>query len=513
MPKNASAAPFQLSLFQPQTSQEPTSSVSASTQLWACFFFHRLSLEVLRTEVDARAWVVVHDLQGKQVVYCASQPAREQGISAGMALTAAYALCPELETEWRDESAETTCLNQLADWAGQYSALVSLEPQALLLEIGGSLKLFEGLQAMQARIKKDLEHVSYAVRMAVAPTPQAALLLARCGIEASVNDVSALRAVLGKLKVNVLPVEDKQAQLFMTLGLRTLHDLWRLPKEGLIKRFGLAFADYLDRLLANKRELRLNYQRAPSFSAHWDLPMETENLTFILYGVQQLLPRLMRFMQLRELALNRLQITFFHPDKQTSCLNIGTRQLCRDETHLLSLLDERLNRQKLPAPVLEFTLTVEEFLPFLAKNQTLFSQVSEQDLAWQHTLDQLQTRLGEQALKRLQLLDDHRPEYAWDDVTSQYGTSAQVSLANANPKWNLMSRPLWLLPQPQRLSNGLKDIVLLSDKERIEGGWWDGRDIRRDYYRARDHHGRSLWVFHDLQNNAWYLHGLEMALS
>ena len=51
-------------------------------------------------------------------------------------------------------------------------------------------------------------------------------------------------------------------------------------------------------------------------------------------------------------------------------------------------------------------------------------------------------------------------------------------------------------------------LLLLSDPERIEGGWWDSQDIRRDYFTAADIDGSRLWIFRNLRNdNAWYLHG------
>lgn len=499
MSKTASVVPLQPSLFFPQPSQLSVPPAASRSQLWACLFFPQLSLEVLRAEVDAVPWAVVHDLHGKQMVYAASQPARQLGVAAGMALPAAYALCPELETAWRDESAEQTSLMRLADWAGQYSAMVSLEPQALLLEIGASLKLFGGLQTMQARMQKALQRHPNAVDIAIAPTPQAALLLARCGVSARVNETAALRAILGNLTVSVLPATDKQAALLTRLGLRKLRDLWRLPKTGLTKRFGVAFSDYLDRLLGNRPEPRLPHRTTPIFSAHWPFPIETENMTFILYGVKQLLPRLVRFMRLRELTLNRLQIIFYHADKAASQVTLGTRQLCCDETHLLCLLRERLNQKKLSAPVLELTLVASEFHSFIAHHQSLLAHDDEQGPEWQQVLDQLQTRLGEQAVNSLQLLDEHRPEYAW-----AYGPAVQT-VERPEPG---LKRPLWLVPQPQRLRDGLHGIELVSEKERIAGGWWDGLDIRRDYYRARDSRGRNLWLFCDLKNGQWYIHGL-----
>jgi len=500
MSETAASAPLQHALFPSRSPRVSALPASGRSSLWMSLFFPRLSLEALGADVDAKPWAVIDEAHGKQIVRAASQPAREMGVETDMTLTAAYALCPELKTERRDHSAEQACLTDLADGAVQYSSMVSLEPQALLLEIGASLKLFGGLQALWVRVEGDLRKQPYSVDIAVAPTPQAALLLARCGMQARITESAALRAVLGKLPLDVLPVTDKQATLLGKMGLRRLRDLWRLPREGLIKRFGLDFIDYLDRLLGSKPEIRLPHKTAPNFSTSWPFPQETENMTFILYGIEQLLPPLMKFMRLRELALNRLQLVFYHPDKETSRLELGTRQLCRDAAHLSTLIRARLNQEKLSAPVLELALVASEFHPAVINNQSLFAPGDEQDIAWQQVLDQLQTRLGEQAVSHLHLSDEHRPEYAW-----AYGPTH-----HAEPKTDrlLKRRPLWLLSQPQRLSSTLKGVKLTSEKERIEGGWWDGFDIRRDYYRARDYNGRRLWLFRNLQDGEWYLHGL-----
>jgi protein ImuB len=43
--------------------------------------------------------------------------------------------------------------------------------------------------------------------------------------------------------------------------------------------------------------------------------------------------------------------------------------------------------------------------------------------------------------------------------------------------------------------------------ERIETGWWRGRPIRRDYYRAETTTGRRYWLFRQLDDGGWFLHG------
>jgi protein ImuB len=44
--------------------------------------------------------------------------------------------------------------------------------------------------------------------------------------------------------------------------------------------------------------------------------------------------------------------------------------------------------------------------------------------------------------------------------------------------------------------------------ERIETGWWDGGDIRRDYYVVRTSQGQCAWVYcAPGEQGSWMLHG------
>ena len=55
-------------------------------------------------------------------------------------------------------------------------------------------------------------------------------------------------------------------------------------------------------------------------------------------------------------------------------------------------------------------------------------------------------------------------------------------------------------------------LRLLRGFERIENGWWDDRDIHRDYFIAADPQGARLWVYREHgpagDGEGWFLHGL-----
>ena len=74
-------------------------------------------------------------------------------------------------------------------------------------------------------------------------------------------------------------------------------------------------------------------------------------------------------------------------------------------------------------------------------------------------------------------------------------------------------RPLWLLDEAQPLGGVLetKPWILRDGPERIESGWWDGRDFRRDYFVAENPRERSGLDLsrspYGTDDGEWFLHG------
>jgi protein ImuB len=63
--------------------------------------------------------------------------------------------------------------------------------------------------------------------------------------------------------------------------------------------------------------------------------------------------------------------------------------------------------------------------------------------------------------------------------------------------------PVELMVEDQRLR-----VLAQWGPERLESGWWRGPSVRREYFRIETDGGQWWWVFRDVQNNQWYLHGL-----
>jgi protein ImuB len=110
---------------------------------------------------------------------------------------------------------------------------------------------------------------------------------------------------------------------------------------------------------------------------------------------------------------------------------------------------------------------------------------------------------------------EHRPEAAWRRVHELRLTPDTRSgdMHVAGMRASEMPRPVWLLDEPVLLAANLQQLcqegsILEQGPERIESGWWDGKDVARDYYIARQARGARWWVFQQRQTRCWYLHGM-----
>ena len=136
-------------------------------------------------------------------------------------------------------------------------------------------------------------------------------------------------------------------------------------------------------------------------------------------------------------------------------------------------------------------------------------------------LDRLGSRLGEDAVLIPRLLPDPVPERA---VRMRRVSSENPPASTTFPdRFHGLDRPTALFPEPRPVEviavmpdgppavlfwNGIRfDIAHSSEPERIESGWWDGRYIRRDYYRLETTSGQWLWVYRQLQDHRWFWHG------
>jgi protein ImuB len=136
---------------------------------------------------------------------------------------------------------------------------------------------------------------------------------------------------------------------------------------------------------------------------------------------------------------------------------------------------------RLPAATRALRLVADELPTFVPAGRDLFDTRPQQAVPWEQLRERLRARLGDDAVHGIGLQADHRPERATGEMMPR----------ELPPQ--LPHRPGWLLHRPIPLRDSRFEI--LSGPERIESGWWDDGDARRDYYVIRTAHGQRAWAF------------------
>lgn len=471
---------------------------------WLCIRFPQLPLEIFSRSGSETQALVISDCERHASILLCNAQAQQAGIHAGMSVAAARALTPHLLVHGRNYKAEDQTLQGLAAWAYQFSSQISLYPPfALLLEIQGSARLFGGRGVLLQRIRTGLARLGHQNRLASAPTPLAAFCLARCDREQTVELLHELPAILSSLPLSVLDWEQVLLDRLQGMGVHQLGALLRLPRDGLARRFGPSHLAYLDRMLGRQPDPQKLYQPTLSFARRLLLSAEVEQAEALLFSLQRLLLELCGWLQGLGAGVRQLHVRLWHRQQQQTPISIRLRQASRDAEQLTSLLRERLKNLPLPEPVLELELRAGQVLALDAQPQDLFDAARQQQQL--DLIDQLRARLGDQAVQGLSAIAEHRPEYAW--CYSEPGKSQQ--------KINGQQRPLWFLPVPRQLrtENGWPclqgRLELQQSCERIESGWWDGHEIARDYFIARNACGSEYWIFREISEaRRWFLQGV-----
>ena len=472
--------------------------------LWLALYFPQLPLELFAHGQPADLPLAVsHRLGGRDLIARCNEPATERGVRPGMPLQAALALCETLRIRARDQPAERRALEALAPWAYQFSSHISFEPAMLLLEIGASARLFGGLEGLLRQIREQADALGHHRQWALAPTPMAAALLARRVPGSRVLQTRDLPAAVGPIALTHFTRDPVLRKLVADLGLRNLGECLALPRPELARRGDPALLLQFDRLLGRAPDPREPWQPPERFEQKLELLGEISHQHALAFPARRLITALCGYLRGRGAGTQRLHWSLKHREAPPTEFEQGLLRPSRDPEHILALFRERSERLRLPGPVIELRLRVDDCLPFEEHNEELLADPApEQD---RQLLERLRARLGEDRVQGLRALPDHRPEQAWQ-LCEPGKTGATAGVSSGQPPWLLHQ------PQPLQHSRGRPEyggpLQLETLPRRVESGWWDEQGVARDYFLAQNPRGERLWVYRDRRSGGWFLHGV-----
>jgi protein ImuB len=514
------ARPFEsLPLLHEEGSAAPragTVAVPRSRQLWIAVCLQDLPLRAVDPlgNERQRPLVVVDPVDARAGIIGVNTAAHHSGIAPGMKLSAALALTGSLGVVERSVRVERELLTALAAFAHELTPVVSLEwPDSLLLEIRGSLKLMGGLQAIKVRLATELERRRLSFRMGAAATPLAALWLS--GLDGGdAPDTSLLADCLSVLPLTATRWPADIRALLAEMGVHTVGDCLRLPRDGFARRVGKRYLRQLDQALGRQPDLRSEFVIEPDVSSTVEFSGEINDVAVLISALHSAIACITTELRRRQSETLKLSVVFHHAHRSTTRSDLQLLEPTYQARRLLDPLVARLEQTVLPAPVIALTVHADVAGEIHIEESSLFPDFAtpERSRASRVALvEGLRARLGTEGVHGLELVPEHRPERVWKKLIEKLlrdrAATAPFTCVGAD-------RPLWLLPVPRRLPSTLAEKyqrMILDDRsiepERLEGGWWDGNDIRRDYYAIRVERGQRVWIYQDHCTRDWFLHG------
>lgn len=516
--------------------------------------------------------MIVRTVADRQVIVCVSPEAAGFGIRLGMTLTQARALCAHVRHAPHQPARDRRAMEALARWLTRFTPVAALAfgeqdselpvPQGIFLDVTGCARFFGGMEKLVERIQSALGRLGIGGRLAAAPTPGAAWALA-CAGHAGIVGEHDLPAALAPLPPAALRLSAQLVAALHHLGLSSIAQLARLPRDVLPARFGDELLHRLDQAMGRILEPLVPLEHHAPIETRMDFDGTVCSLEAIWAVGRHLLQHVCEQLSRRGSGARQLDIDLLRPSGPPLRKTILFSQPSRDPARMFHLLhcaleevemkgegmegrrhdgiegrdapglvleDEGFIGMRLATPVLQ---RLDPRQIFLLEQE---HQVSELELG--RLIDRLRLRLGESALMQAELVESHLPECAWK-VRIPYAMAPTSNLKSGISDSKSYSNPLHsdhrcdLPPRPPRLLRVPREVRVMvtpsddaegkpasfSDEgrvhrimhhagpERIAACWWEGRDKTRDYFEVEDAAGRRFWIFRVLQTRKWYLHG------
>lgn len=464
---------------------------------WACVFFPQLAIDGLLRRLDDPdpPVALVHGPVQKRSLYAVNAAARDAGLRPGMTLAAAQALGVPCRTVQHDPLQVDRLRALLAAWAYRYSSQVSLDlSHAVVLEVSQSRRLFGPWPELERRLRHDLHELGIRHRIVAAPNPHAARVLANVHDGLAI-DTHSLHAALGQLPIDRAGLPREIAGAFERMGLRTLRQVLALPRDTVARRFPPSLLDHLDRLRGDGTSPLAWYRPPDHFEARIEFEYDVESSQALLFPLRRLTADLAAFLCSRDGGVLRFSLYMEHEFLRDSEVVVGLLAPEREAAMLFELARGRVEQAAMPAAVRGMRLVARELPRFVPAARDLFDTRPQQAVPWTQLRERLRARLGDAAVQGVGWRADHRPERVEGDASAT---------ATAPPT---VPRPGWLLPQPIPLRD--PRVRVIAGPERIESGWWDGFDVRRDYYLVETSQGQRAWAYCEAgEDMPAYLDGL-----
>ncbi|MCA9126315.1 MAG: DNA polymerase Y family protein [Planctomycetales bacterium] len=446
-------------------------------------------------------------------------------------------------------------------WSGR----TLLQPEALLLDVTGIETLFGGEVKLLQQVASWLAKWNYFGCLAIGSSVGAAWALANYATRSASSHLSEYSSVaensaealvpacrlvsgisedevLNSLPISALRLEATTASDLKRLGIQTIGQLSSLPRSGMATRLGKFLLTRWDQLIGKQAEAVVTMHAQPDWSLEQSLEYPTEDRATLNELVRHLIKELATRLSKRNEGALRVVCRMDVVDAAPTLLQLSLFRPSCDAEHLELLIIGQLEQQlqcQQPRTIWRLCLQATLTAPIVWRQTELFDgQAIENRQQIARLVDNLSNRLGRKQVLSAKIHRESQPELActFYPMTgrrpdgSQQVTyrklSSRIANQRADPsRQDPLRRPMQLFNPPIPIVMQLAASSALTPfsrfqyqgswhritqalgPERLESGWWRGPNARRDYYRVVTERGSWFWMYRNLKDNQWFLHG------
>jgi protein ImuB len=448
------------------------------------------------------------------------------GAYSGQPLAEAKALLPRALFLPADLAGDRTALCQLALDFQRFSPFVGLEecayPESLLSDVTGCTHLWNGEEKFLRSVSNYWRQRGYQTNLALAGTLGAAWALAH-SMTCSLVSAGDEEVALSQLPVTALRLPPTALEPLEALGLVTIGDVLRLPRETLASRFGVILPHRLDQVLGLLPETFVCERlKEPMRSVReWEVPIDDR---FILgLACREMVRELLSMSERHGMGIQELEGELRTESGPVS-IEIKLVEPTRDDGHLAQLVELQLERQTWSGGIIAVRWDALRLGRLEQAQGCWFQEDSETKTSrsFNTLVERLTSRLESSAVLRVEFVADSQPEHVVR-LVPWTKTKPPETDGFMPPPEQSRGRPCRLFdsPVPIEVASIVPDgppirmvwqrkdwrVVRSWGPERIATGWWRAEDVERDYYRAEWEDGTQVWVYRDQRNGRWLLHG------
>lgn len=467
----------------------------------------QLPLDRLIRRRDPRttgAFAITSEIKNAPRITHLSEAAIAAGLSRGLSVPDARAICPELLTEPSDPHREDALLRALWRWSDQLSPRVALDkPDGLVLDITGCAHLFGGEQAMGTHARERLSDIDIVSKIGIADTKGAARALARFGIShVSIAPPGKTRSALASLPIAALFLDTHVTSELAQAGLKTIGQLYEIQSAELARRFGLELTNAIFTSVGQTPDPITPAATDPVYSARMTLPDPIGFLSDIENVLERLAQSVCTRLEKDQKGARCFHLTVRCVDTGNHNLSVGFARPCFQVGPVLQQFAKPLDDLKIEFGADWFRLEAVHIEP-IRSHQLGLGQTDHVNDNVARLVTTLGNRLGFDHVRKFISYDSHLPEREAVQVEA-VSTKSDIPWRKVPRK-----RPVQLFPYPEVLRPieagrppkkfewRRQSYVTAKTKgpERLTPEWWRQGDHRiRDYWRVETEEGPRLWL-------------------